>query len=104
MNEDKKSKFSKEIGAKVERKLKARRAGGSPLGFGVGMMGLVGWSVAIPTLLGAAAGVWLDNSYKSSISWTLALLVAGLCLGCFNAAHWVASENRKMQDEDENNG
>ena len=28
--------------------------------FGLGMMGLIGWSVAIPTLLGAALGLWLD--------------------------------------------
>jgi predicted F0F1-ATPase subunit len=28
--------------------------------FGLGMMGLIGWSVVVPTLLGAALGIWLD--------------------------------------------
>ena len=32
-------------------------------------------------------------------SWTLALLVAGLMLGCLNAWHWVAKEDRAMHDE-----
>ena len=46
--------------------------------FGLGMMGLIGWSVAIPTLLGAALGIWLDQHYPGKHAWTLALLVAGL--------------------------
>ena len=46
--------------------------------FGLGMMGLIGWSVVVPTLLGAALGIWLDKHYPGTHSWTLALLVVGL--------------------------
>jgi ATP synthase protein I len=35
--------------------------------FGLGMMGLIGWSVAIPTLLGAALGLWLDKRHPGAI-------------------------------------
>ena len=42
------------------------------------MMGLIGWSVAVPTVLGAALGLWLDQHYPGTHSWTLALLMAGL--------------------------
>ena len=42
------------------------------------MMGLIGWSVVVPTLLGAALGIWLDKHHPGKHSWTLALLVAGL--------------------------
>ena len=28
------------------------------------MMGLIGWSVAVPTLLGAALGLWLDKNHR----------------------------------------
>jgi ATP synthase protein I len=66
----------------------------------MGMMGLIGWSVAVPTLLGAALGIWLDQRH-SSHSWTLALLVAGLVIGCLNAGRWVASENRKIREATE---
>jgi ATP synthase protein I len=64
-------------------------------------MGLIGWSVALPTLLGAALGLWLDARH-SSHSWTLSLLVAGLVLGCFNAWHWVFNEEKTIREETEN--
>ncbi|WP_443700824.1 AtpZ/AtpI family protein, partial [Pseudomonas sp.] len=55
----------------------------------------------VPTLLGAALGLWLDQQHHPSggRSWTLALLVAGLTIGCFNAWHWVAREDQAMHDE-----
>ena len=94
------STLAEEVGAKATRKLKARRS--TPgVWFGLGMMGLVGWSVVVPTLLGAALGVWLDNHHPGDRSWTLALLVAGLVLGCFNAWHWVSKENKAMNEEKE---
>ncbi|MEO5715824.1 MAG: AtpZ/AtpI family protein [Luteolibacter sp.] len=89
-----------QIGAKAARKLKARRSDHG-VWFGLGMMGLVGWSVVVPTLLGAALGVWLDGHHPGAHSWTLALLVAGLVLGCVNAWHWVAKEDRAMREEQE---
>jgi ATP synthase protein I len=90
--------FADEVGAKAARKLKARR---SPPGvwFGLGMMGLIGWSVAIPTLVGAALGLWLDDHFPGTHAWTLALLMAGLAIGCLNAWHWVAQEDRAMRED-----
>ena len=93
--------FSRTVGAKAARKLKARRNSTPGVWFGLGMMGLIGWSVVIPTLLGAAFGIWLDNRHPGSHSWTLALLVAGLAIGCFNAWHWVAKEDKAMREEQE---
>jgi len=89
-----------QVGAKASRKLKARKST-QGVWFGLGMMGLIGWSVVVPTLLGAALGLWLDKHYPGKQSWTLALLVAGLTLGCFNAWHWVAKEDKAMRDERE---
>jgi ATP synthase protein I len=92
--------FSGEIGAKVARKLKARKST-QGVWFGLGMMGLVGWSVVVPTLLGTAFGMWLDKHHPGKHPWTLALLVVGLAIGCLNAWHWIAKENRAMHDETE---
>ena len=89
------------VGVKAARKLKARRNSTPVVWSGLGMMGLIGWSVAIPTLLGAALGIWLDQYYPGKHPWTLALLVAGLLLGCLNAWHWVAKEDKAMRDEQE---
>ena len=55
--------FSRQVGAKAARKLKARRNSTQGVWFGLGMMGLIGWSVVVPTLLGAALGIWVDKHY-----------------------------------------
>ena len=95
--------FSREIGAKAARKLRAQRHVNRTVWFGLGMMGLIGWSVAIPTLLGAALGIWIDNRHSGPHSWTLMLLVIGLIIGCLNAWHWVAKEDKEMRKEQEDN-
>ena len=97
------TEFSRKVGAKAARKLRARRST-QGVWRGLGMMGLIGWSVVVPTLLGVLIGTWLDNRHPGSHSWTLALLVAGLVIGCFNAWLWVAKEDKAMREEQENNG
>lgn len=89
-----------QIRAKATRKLKAR---GSDRGvwFGLGMMGLIGWSVVVPTLLGAALGIWLDANHPSTHAWTLALMILGLAIGCVNAWFWVSKEEKAMRGETE---
>jgi len=95
------SRLPAQVGAKAERKLAARRRGMPRVWGGLGMMGLIGWSVVVPTLAGAALGTWLDRHYPGRHAWTLALLVAGLTLGCFNAWRWVAREDADMHDTKE---
>jgi ATP synthase protein I len=95
--------FAEQVGAKAARKLTARRNPAPGVWFGLGMMGIIGWSVAIPTLLGAALGLWLDKHHPGTHSWTLALLVAGLAIGCFNAWLWVAKEDKAMRQEQQDN-
>lgn len=98
-----KASLDQEVGAKAARKLKARRNSAQGIWYGLGMMGLIGWSVAIPTLLGAAVGIWLDSHYPGKHAWTLALLVGGLAIGCLNAWHWVAKEDKEIRSEQEDN-
>ncbi|MFS8067673.1 MAG: AtpZ/AtpI family protein [Byssovorax sp.] len=94
--------FAGVVGAKAKRKLAAKRSSAAHgVWHGVGMMGLIGWSVVIPTLLGAGLGLWLDAKHPGKFGWTLALLMAGLVLGCANAWHWVAKEEREMREDPE---
>jgi ATP synthase protein I len=92
--------LSQKVGAKERRKLRARRRPGA-VWFGLGMIGLVGWSVAVPAVIGALLGAWLDGRFPGRHRWTLALLIAGLCLGCWNAGRWVAKEARALREEGE---
>ena len=95
--------FSRDVGAQENRKLHAQRAR-APVWSGLGMLGLIGWSVCLPTLLGAWLGVWLDERHPGTHAWTLALLVAGLCVGCANAWHWITKEQAAInadQGDDE---
>ena len=99
-----KPSLGQEIGAKAARKLKARRNSTQGVWFGLGMMGLIGWSVVVPTLLGTAFGIWLDRRHQGSYSWTLMLMVIGLVIGCLNAWHWVVKEDKEMpEDQEEDN-
>jgi ATP synthase protein I len=96
----KNSDFARDIGLKAERKLRARKRQDQTVWFGLGMTGLIGWSVITPTLLGAGLGIWLDKHHPISHSWTLPLLMAGLIIGCLNAWHWVSKEEQAMREED----
>lgn len=87
------------VGRKAERKLRARRQRDRGLWFGMGMFGLVGWSVALPTVAGIALGLWLDRTFSSGTRWTLSLLIAGVALGCLNAWLWIKREERQSDEE-----
>lgn len=96
------TEFSRQVGAKAARRLNAQRHVTQTVWSGLGMMGMVGWSVAVPTLLGAALGLWLDKHHPGAHSWTLTLLAIGLGLGCLNAWHWVAKEDREIHEQEGN--
>ena len=94
--------FSRQVGEKALRKLKALHNDKRSVWFGIGMFGMVGWSVAVPTLLGAALGMGMDKKYPESFSWTLSFLILGLFAGCLIAWHWITKEHNEMnQDKDE---
>ena len=87
--------FERAVGRHAERKLRARREPRRTAWFGLGMFGLVGWSVAIPTLAGIALGLWMDTRWPGRPSWTLTFLLIGVALGCLNAWYWVRQESRR---------
>jgi len=90
------NELGKKIGEKAQRKLKALHNDKRGVWFGLGMMGIVGWTVVVPTLLGAAFGVWLDKNYTTTFSWTLTGLILGLFVGCLIAWLWVNKEHNEI--------
>lgn len=91
--------FAQRVAAKADLRLKAQRNGDRSIWFGFGMLGTIGWSVAIPTVVGSVLGHWWDRRHPGPHSWTLALLLAGLFVGCANAWYWVSREGQAIADE-----
>jgi ATP synthase protein I len=95
---DERRSFAGEVQARADRKLKALRAGPTNIWPGLGMLGVIGWSVAVPTLLGVLLGRWLDGGHPRPVgSWTLMMLFAGLGVGCANAWYWIAKEQAALR-------
>jgi len=84
-----------EVGIKEKRKIRAREERDRSVWFGLGMFGLVGWAVSIPTLIGVAIGIWTDKTWPGPRSWTLMCLVIGVMVGCVNAWYWIKRESRR---------
>ena len=85
--------FSEQVGEKAKRKLNAEEDKEQSIWIGLGTMGIVGWSIVVPTLLGVAFGVLLDKVFQVSFSCTLIFLVFGLILGCRMAWNWIIRED-----------
>jgi len=97
-NKNNGKELEESVRIKSERKIQFRKKNRKGLLYGLGMFGLVGWSVAIPTLLMLALGIWIDRTYQSPYSWTLMLLVLGIMIGCLNAWYWVSRESNSEED------
>ena len=96
--------FLKEVDLREKRKLRTRRKKTGDAWFGLGMFGVVGWSVAVPMVLGMFAGVWIDLKWPGPPSWTLMLMLIGIIIGCVNAWFWVSRQQRIITGERENDG
>ena len=103
MNSDDEKKrdnnLSAAVGKKAARRVRARRTRDRNIWFGVGMFGVVGWTIAITTIIGVVLGIWIDRTWPGPYSWTLTLLFIGLIIGCMNAWYWVNKESRADDDD-----
>jgi len=59
----------------------------------LGLIGVVGWSVVLPMVVGLLAGRWIDRSYGTGYAWTVGLLLFGLVMGCVNAWRSITKEH-----------
>lgn len=81
----------------AERLRRARStAGASPLR-GLGAFGMIGWSIAVPTVGGAFLGLWLNRVAPQDFSWPIALILGGAVIGGLIAWNWVGKEGLDPQ-------
>ncbi len=52
-------------------------------------IGVLGWMIVTPMLVGIFAGRWLDGRFHAGLTWTGALLFVGLGIGSWSAWRWM---------------
>lgn len=87
-------RLREKIARSAERHLEAEREQRRSIWFSLGLLGVVGWSIAVPALLGIGLGQWIDSRWPGHVSWTLTLLFIGVAGGCFNVWRWVKQESQ----------
>ncbi len=93
--------FRNKIDGKLRRKIRSQKRDKKSAWSGLGLFGIVGWSVMIPTLLGTLLGIWMDKKVPQTFSWTITMLTAGLLTGCIVAWRWIEKENKEMNQNNE---
>jgi ATP synthase protein I len=73
------------IARRRERRERGLREGERSLAQNLAMIGALGWLVVLPALAGVALGRWIDDRTGGGLTFTAALLFAGLALGCWLA-------------------
>ncbi|MGO2137076.1 AtpZ/AtpI family protein [Marinobacter sp.] len=88
----KKDRSADDIRRSAERMKRARgEPGVSPLR-GLGAFGIIGWSIAVPTVAGAFLGLWLNKVAPQNFSWPIALILGGVVVGGIIAWGWIERE------------
>ena len=77
---------------RAERRGRWLREGEPSVARHLAQIGVLGWMVVVPTLIGMFAGRWLDQTLHSGLFWTLPLLMLGAALGCWSAWRWMKQE------------
>jgi ATP synthase protein I len=74
-----------------ERNRRWLRDGDPSVARRLAQIGVLGWIIVVPLLIGVFAGRWLDRTFNSGLFWTAPLLMFGLALGCWSAWKWMQS-------------
>ena len=81
--------FVSSLRTRADRHAKAEREGPPSFGRYLAQVGVLGWTIVIPGLVGMFLGRWLDHRLGTGIFWTAPLMLAGLAIGCLGAWRWM---------------
>lgn len=77
------------IRTRLARHHRWRQEGEPSLGKYLAQVGVLGWIIVIPALLGLFLGRWLDHRLGTGIFWSAPLLMLGAALGFWSAWRWM---------------
>ena len=75
-----------------QRNLAWLRDGNPSIARRLGQIGVLGWIIVVPMLIGMFTGRWLDRIFGTGIFWTAPLLMLGVVLGGWSAWRWVTRQ------------
>lgn len=79
----------RETRLRAERHRAAQAEGEPSVARRLAQIGVLGWMVVTPAVLGLFLGRWLDARFGSGIFCTAPLLLIGLGIGCVSAWKWM---------------
>lgn len=59
------------------------------LGARLGQIGILGWTIVVPTLIGVLVGRWLDRSFSTGVFFSAPLIMIGAAFGLWSAWKWM---------------
>jgi ATP synthase protein I len=80
------------IRQRIARHAQARREGELTFARHLAQIGVLGWTIVIPALMGVFIGRWVDQRLGTGIFWTGPLLMVGLAVGCWAAWRWIRGQ------------
>jgi ATP synthase protein I len=89
---DQKDPLVSNVRLRGERRRKSQREGEPSVAQRLAQVGVLGWIIVTPMLIGVFVGRWLDRAFQSGIFWTAPLLMLGLALGGWSAWKWMNSQ------------
>jgi ATP synthase protein I len=79
----------------TEREREAREEPEPSLGARLGQIGILGWTIVMPTLLALLLGRWLDRRFGTGVFFSAPFLMAGAAAGLWFAWKWMHRQTRR---------
>ena len=79
------------IRLRKERNRRWLREGNPSVARHLAQIGVLGWIIVVPIMMGIFVGRWLDRTFDSGVFYTAPLLMLGAALGCWSAWKWMKS-------------
>lgn len=82
----------------AERDARGREEPEPSLGSRLGQIGILGWAIVLPTLMGLALGHWLDRTFGTRVFFSAPLLMIGAAVGFWSAWKWMHRQQRNHHE------
>ncbi len=74
---------------RAERERRAQEEGPPPIMRQIGQIGMLGWMIVAPTLIGLFLGRFIDREFGTGIFFSAPLMMVGVAAGGWTAWRWM---------------